>query len=428
MTGPRPLTFAALALLVSAIGCLNVRNRRVETRDDIKSVRAEVSRDRPPLDEAKLKDFGMDFYWDSYIPNEILIQVTLQGKHLYAITESNRIYQLDMQSGRVKWVFDVGVRIDNFDAENPIAVYEYSPQERKDLGRYNEVFFTAGDVLYALDMDSGSELWRVRVRNAPISSPPVASLSTVFVGSWDDRVYAISKIDQDIKWFYRTNNDILARPAAGRDSVFLASSDGNVYRLDADADKVIWPFHTELAVSADPLLNEPGNLLYIPSDDYTLYAVGTLDGRLEWQFETGGRPIRGPVGIAEQVFSVSSRETFQQTEIKRTPVMHAFQRKGRVFNKTEHDFLWTREGASKVLAAGLDDIYVLEDAPQDSIRVSRLDKNKGFFRDAMEFQNTDFTMSNTFEPAAQGNQYIASIVFLGYRNGWILALKEKARR
>lgn len=421
----RVLLLGLIAVTVGATGCLNTRSKRFDQRDRI-GVRGDIDPSRPALDEKRLGEFGMELYWDSYIENEILTTVTMQGRHIYVWTASNRLYQIDVENGRVNWMFDVGLPLDHADSENPIATWVYTPAKRKDLGRYDEVFLVARDNLIAIDLVNGSELWRKRLPFAT-SSPPVASLTHVYVGAWNNRLYAVNKDSQEIEWDFVTDGDITARPAGGEDSVYVPSHDQNVYRVDGVKPEKIWPFATRRAVTADPYLNERANLLYIGSADYSLYVVNTLDGRLEWKHETGGEILRQPAAVSKYVYAVSRVQTFSNNEIKFTPTVYAYERKGRVFSKTQHEVLWNRPGANQFLAMGLDDVYVRE-REGESNKLVRLDIKKGFFRDAFVLGSGDFFCTNTFSPRIQGDKFIASVVVVGHRNGWIFALKEDIQR
>jgi outer membrane protein assembly factor BamB len=408
-------------------GCLKVGNRRIGQRSDIKSVRAEESRERPEINDKQVDDFFFETYWDSYISNEIITVLTLQGKHLYAFTQSNRLYQIDMQSGKVNWLFDVGFPLDLPNAENPISVYVYDPRDKEALGRYDEVYIVAQDKLFALDLESGSLLWRKNL-DFSTSSPPVASQSHVYVGGWDDRIHAINKEDQSEDWFYRTEGDVRARPATQSDAVYVSSIDGSSYRIDGVKGRVIWPFKTARKLTADPFLNEKAKLLYLPSDDYTLYVVGTLDGRLEWKHETGGKLTRQPVIVGANVYAFNEIKRFRETEIKTTPTLFAYERQGRVFNKTQHKVLWKRDGATQYLCDGISNVYVLEPSLDNSAKIVKLDKKEGFFRESLQVKNVDFFCKNTFRSGTLKSKFTAGIIFMGYRNGWIVALKERPRR
>lgn len=422
------LLIATGCITVGAVGCLNVRTRRVDQRNGInKSVLAEIDRARPQIDEQKVTDFFFETRWDSYISDEILTMVTLQGKHIYVYTESNRLYQIDLETGLVKWVYDVGEPLDFQKSENPISVYVYPPKQRQELGRYDEVFFIAKDVLYALDLDSGSELWRMRLPFSA-SAPPAATATHVHIGGWDDRIHAYNKDTQERDWFYRTNNDIRARPAANSEAVFVSSSDNHCYRFLGGKGDLQWKYPTAAKLTQDPWLNDAANLLYLPSNDYTMYVINTLDGRLEWRHETGGAITCQPVAIGRNVYSVSEIQSFQQTEIKKTSTLIAYERGPRVLGKTQHKVLWKREGATQFLASGVENAYFLEPTQGDKAKILKLDQKKGFFRDALEVSNVDFYAKNTFPAGSRKTQFTAGIIVLGYRNGWIIALKELPKR
>ena len=420
------LCAAALVMSTSMTGCLNTRSRRFEQRRDLKSVSAEVSRDRPTLDESKVEEFGCELYWDTYIEGEVITTVTLQGRHLYAYTASNRLYQIDMQSGRVNWLFDVGLPLQFADSENPLCVFVYPPRRRKDFGRYDELFLVARDVLVAIDVVNGSELWRKRLDFA-VSSPPSASLTHVYVGAWNDRVYAISKEDQSTDWFYRTDGDVTARPAAQGDSVFVSSRDGSCYRLSGAGGALMWPFKSGRELSADAHLDTKANLLYLPSDDFSLYVVNTLDGRLEWKHETGGRVLRQPTALDKTIYTVSQVERFRENRMVSWPMLNVYERKGRRFNKSQHEVIWSRKGPRQVLAASAQHVYCLEGGASDR-KVVKLDRKEGFFRDDLSVTGVDFFTTNSFTPSRRDDKFISGLVFLGHRNGWIFALKEKPLR
>lgn len=426
----RKLTIAlSLLTLVASMSCLSTRRRRQGAAADVKSVTADISRSRPEIDEDRLGEFFFDLYWDSYIDNEIISAVTCQGRHLYAFTLSNRLYQIDMQSGKVNWLFETGAPLDFAEAENPIHAYYYSAETKKDFQLYDELFLIAGDTLFALDLENGSELWRKELP-FPSSAPPVATDSHVYVGGWDDRLHAINKQDQQIDWFYRTDGDIRARGAAQRDSVYCVSTDGRGLRLAGGSGDVIWPFRTGRDITTDPLLNLSSKLLYLPSNDFTLYGINIDAGNLEWSYETGGPIKRQPVEIGPYLYCFSQVQTFQQTKIKKTPTLLAWERKGRnAFQKTQHDFLWDRESPYRFLAAGAEDLYVLETSTNEKQRIAKLDQKKGFLRDVLEVEGVDFFVENRFTQAGEReDKFLASIIFMGYRNGWIFAIKERPRR
>jgi len=421
----RTLILAALGA-ATLVGCLNVRNRRVDDRVELQKFATEISTAKPALDQARLKEFFFDLHWDSFIRDEVITMLSLQGRHLYAYTKSNRLYQIELQSGTVSWLFDVGQPLDFSKSENPICVFNYPAKIKKDLGRYDEVFIVSRDTLIAIDLENGSELWRVALPFTP-SSPPSASTTHVYIGSWNDRVYAINKQKHTVDWFYRTNNDVTARPVAQNPLVYVPSNDGGIYSINTVTGESLGPpYRTGRPITSDPLLHK--SLLYVGSSDYAFYVLNKDDGRLEWKHETGGPVVRQPVGVGADIYSFSSVQTYSENRIVYTPTVFAYKRKGRDFNtkKTKFEVSWKRSGPTRFLASGANDVYVLERASKDSKKIVKLDKKKGFFRDAFEMAGVDYWTSSHFNTKNRRERDVAGTVYCGYRNGWIYALREAA--
>jgi outer membrane protein assembly factor BamB len=59
---------------------------------------------------------------------------------------------------------------------------------------------------------------------------------TVFVGSFDDNVYALDAGEGSERWSFQTGNSVISSPTVVDGTVFVGSYDGNVYALDAGVD------------------------------------------------------------------------------------------------------------------------------------------------------------------------------------------------
>src|SRR5262249_54516832 len=136
-----------------------------------------------------------------------------------------------------------------------------------------------------------------------------------------------------------------------------------------------------------------------------------------------------PVAIGNDVYIVTERVPGDRPEDPQHGVT-ALLRKGRVANKTAHDFRWTRLKAEKVLARGRESVYLLEPEEKGVGRkIVKLDAKDGYFRDELKPEGVQFYVSNGFDPnqkPAGPEALMGGIVFLGYRNGWIIALKERS--
>ena len=63
------------------------------------------------------------------------------------------------------------------------------------------------------------------------SSPAVAN-GVVYVGSYDDNVYALNATSGAKLWSYPTGRAVISSPAVANGVVYVGSYDGNVYAFD----------------------------------------------------------------------------------------------------------------------------------------------------------------------------------------------------
>lgn len=428
----RTLTVVSGLLLVALAGCLGEQRRPGDKVG--RRAAGDLSVDRPQVDEAKVRDFGFVVYWDSFVRDEVLSALTIEGDfeqgfgrpQLYAFTESKRLYQLDLNSGMVNWLYDVGEPL-SFKDGRWITEWAYRPEEPNVEGgprfkRYDEVFLVARDRLFALDKDNGAELWQVRLPFGA-SSPPQASESHVFVGSWDDRIYAYRKERPEIPdWNWRTNGDILTRASVDSPSVFVASTDGFLHTFDAASGEPRWQFDTEKRLLLDPLVFK--KLIYLGGEDFNLYVLNALDGTLEYRHGAGapisGRPVAIDNGDDQTVYFTAGAEGMFAVARKSRP---------RGSRRTTHELLWQRKEAKRVVARGARDVYVLEaaDAP-GSVKIVRLGARDGKPKGQLELAGVDWVLTNSAGPGSSihDESLLGGLIVLGYKNGWVVALKEIA--
>lgn len=66
-----------------------------------------------------------------------------------------------------------------------------------------------------------------------VSSPAVVD-GTVYVGSADNNVYAISTTDGTERWAFQTGNRVYSSPAVVEETVYVGSADNSVYALTGE--------------------------------------------------------------------------------------------------------------------------------------------------------------------------------------------------
>jgi outer membrane protein assembly factor BamB len=185
------------------------------------------------------------------------------------------------------------------------------------------LYFGACDhIFYAVDAETGSELWRFRTNDVIISKPYIVN-NAIYFGSFDGNLYALdmkgrllwklsagSKIacamkgedsriffgtedgkfccvstDGRLLWSFATGGSIIENAALGDNMLVFGSWDRNVYALDFDGN-VLWKFSTGAEVNIEPAIKD--GVAYVGSSDKNLYALDANTGEELWRFKAEG--------------------------------------------------------------------------------------------------------------------------------------------
>jgi len=131
-----------------------------------------------------------------------------------------------------------------------------------------------------------------------VSSPAISSDGTIYVGSRDNKLYAINP-DGTKKWEFTSEGWVDSSPAIGPDgTIYVGSRDHYLYAINPNGT-LKWKFKTGGYVYSSPAIGTDG-VIYVGSNDGKVYAVNP-DGTKQWEFTTGARvvssPSIGPDGI-----------------------------------------------------------------------------------------------------------------------------------
>jgi outer membrane protein assembly factor BamB/tRNA A-37 threonylcarbamoyl transferase component Bud32 len=141
--------------------------------------------------------------------------------------------------------------------------------------------------------------WRFQCEDEVRSSARIAD-DTLYIGSYDNNLYALQAADGSFIWKYATEGGIASTPCIHEDAVLVGSEDGNLYAISRRTERLLWTCQTNGCIRSSSRI-ELGHAFF-GSDDGCLYAVNVLSGRVVWQFQSAG-PIRSsPLIVDEMVF------------------------------------------------------------------------------------------------------------------------------
>jgi outer membrane protein assembly factor BamB len=168
---------------------------------------------------------------------------------------------------RMKWSFSTGRAVSSPTVANGV-VYVGS----------------VDDKLYALDAATGITKWSYTTRDYINSSAAVAN-GVVYIGSWDRWVYALDADTGAVRWMYPTGDWVDSSPAVANGAVYFGSWDDNVYALDADTGAGRWSYPADAAVASSPAV--ANGVVYVESDN-GFYALDAATGILKWTYPAPG--------------------------------------------------------------------------------------------------------------------------------------------
>ena len=94
-------------------------------------------------------------------------------------------------------------------------------------------------------MEHGTPIWEFETGDEVFSSPAIGSDGTVYVGSFDNKLYAINGKSGVKLWEFETGGQVFSSPAIGSDgTVYVGSSDKKLYAIRIESlglAKSPWP-------------------------------------------------------------------------------------------------------------------------------------------------------------------------------------------
>ncbi len=217
---------------------------------------------------------------------------TLEGGVLYLASRDGRLISVDVSTGARQWAtpLETGSTSSGLGCSKvPIVVTSYGSPAVSDnlvyIGGYNgRVYsFVPGESQPDRTLD------RVRVGDKDvvigrIVGSVVVSGDKVFFGADDGKVYGVTTRLQPA-WAepFKTGGKIWSTPAVDEGTLYIGSFDRKLYALDAATGAKKWEFLTGGVITATPVVAD--GTVYVGSFDQSFYAIDADSGELKWRFE-----------------------------------------------------------------------------------------------------------------------------------------------
>jgi outer membrane protein assembly factor BamB len=256
-----------------------------------------------PVDQLYAQPLESPSYSNPLVTRDLVIFGSDEGS-VYAYTKD----------GARKWAFSRNLR----------QVYS-----GPDWDGDNLVFFGAtNQMVYALTVDQGREVWAYRTQDR-VKGDPTYSNGLVIIGSYDKHLYALKAKTGEPRWVFPphrqapapsaakgkappppppadpseerlvpTGEFSYAKPLVVNGVVYVGNLDGHLYAIDAATGEMRWRFRTgkgteSAGVGVTSTAAHSNGVLFFGSSDHNVYALGE-DAQVRWVFQTGDSVLASP--------------------------------------------------------------------------------------------------------------------------------------
>ena len=267
---------------------------------------------------------------------------------LYVMSYDGKLYALNARTGARRWRFTTGgerryeakgvhgFRPRNQTFPDPFDTYLSSPVVVGD-----SVYFGSGDGrLYAVSTSDGSLRWTFEAKDVIHASPAYAD-GVLYVGSWDSFLYAVDAKTGRERWRFKTGEDaeihnqqgFQGSPAVVDGVVYAGCRDSHLYAVDASTGKEKWNFPTGLSwVITSPAVHE-GKVYFATSDSGLYFVVDAATGKELQQKKSTSYLWSSPAIAGDAIYQGSFNGTLEARDLASGELLWSFRTEASKQNK-----------------------------------------------------------------------------------------------
>jgi outer membrane protein assembly factor BamB len=140
--------------------------------------------------------------------------------------------------------------------------------------------------------------WKFKTKDSVEAAAAIVA-GTVYVGSFDEHLYALDLATGKEKWKVKLG-PIKAAPSYKDGSLYVGTEEGLFFRLEAATGKTLWKFDTDSEITSSA--NFVGDRVLFGASNAILYCLSTA-GKMVWKFRIEGGPVNGsPTVVGRRTF------------------------------------------------------------------------------------------------------------------------------
>lgn len=229
---------------------------------------------------------------------------------VYFLSGSQAVFALDAVSGKQLWTYN------RQDTSSTMTIRGGSRPAFSNGFLY--VGFSDGSVV-SLNAKTGTPQWEITLnrntRFKDIDSTPVIDGDSLYINSYDDQLYHISKNKGEILW--KSPYGGASTPMIIGDRIITTSSKGEILSLSKKEGTLLWKKKTNQGIYIDPTSYK--GLIVAAESQGPLSILDSLTGELKASFEPGRGVFSKPTVMASKnlVYFISNEGNIYGVKIKK---------------------------------------------------------------------------------------------------------------
>jgi len=176
--------------------------------------------------------------------------------------------------------------------------------DRSSTDNPSMVYVPTDDGVYALDSQTGEELWHYPT-TMPVGHSPTVVDDVMYIPVMDKTIHAVNALDGQKIWQTdRAGGGFTTSPLVINGIVYAGSHDGYFYAFNKEKGAYIWSVDTGGPIRYSAAYDDETNTIYFASNDMYAYAVDSTHGTVRWKqgpFPGDGFTTYWPVVFQDRV-------------------------------------------------------------------------------------------------------------------------------
>ncbi|MCP5100047.1 MAG: serine/threonine-protein kinase [Chloroflexi bacterium] len=190
----------------------------------------------------------------------------------------------------------------------PIWVFKCEDEIRQKAAVSKGMVFVGAydNNLYAVNAESGEFMWKYPATDSVGGSIPFVYEDNVFIGSADKHLYCIQIKNGRLNWKFAAGGAIYSSPVVKFDHVFFGSDDGKFYAVNSNHGRSAWKTDAYGAVRSTPFVGD--EFIYFGTEGGYLFCLELANGKNKWQTQAK-RALTSSPTVDDEIVFVGSMDT-----------------------------------------------------------------------------------------------------------------------